>query len=225
MKPDRKTFLSGLAVAALAPAAASAAGATPAAPAPPAAPQDFPFHFDHARFDRMTNVAARYRHVVAATKLNEGRVIDVVETIFGSYTQDVGVPASDLVVASVLYHGTPVVLALDDAAWKTYVQPAIFQIARDEIRDDLASLRPQGKGNPADDDYAQMRDERTPLFVCRWAFGGMATMIANALKRPKDAVYSALAASLLPKAMLVPSGVWAIAELQHRGFSYQQATL
>lgn len=226
---SRKLFLSGLAVSALVPAAATAASPVPAATASPkpqnaAAERGFPFTFDRARFDTATRGKAPYKHVVAATKINQGRVFDVVSTIYDSYITDVGTNAADVLVGAVLYHGTPVALALDDAAWNDVVYPAIVHIDEAEIRDDLLSWHVQ-KGNPADRRLQSVAQYHAPFFVCRWAFGGMVGLLAKARNENPAELYKRMESSLIPSAILVPSGVWAIAELQHRGFSYQQAAL
>lgn len=231
MMSNRKNFLSGLAVAALAPAAAGAA--TPAAsPKPSASPSaapasggSFPFAFDHDRFDALTISSAKYKTFVAAAKIDGGRPFDVMSTIYGSYVKDVGVHAADVVVGAVLYHGASVALGLNDEAWKTIVKPAIFGMSSDALRNDLASSMPEKAGNPMDEMLAEMKSEHSPFFLCRWAFGGMVTLFARTLAKSPATVYDQLSHSLIENAMLVPSGVWAVAELQHRGFSYQQATL
>ena len=101
------------------------------------------------------------------------------------------------------------------------------------IRADIADLK-AGDGNqwlhkPKFGDYDASIDtlgkRGAVFFLCNNATTGFAQSVATALGITPAAAYAKLTKNLVPHAMLVPAGVWAIHALQEAHFTYQQVTL
>ncbi len=66
---------------------------------------------------------------------------------------------------------------------------------------------------------ALIADANARFFVCNLAAHGWATRIAKQLHLPAKDVYEDLASHMIPNAMLVPAGVWAIHAIQERQYT------
>jgi intracellular sulfur oxidation DsrE/DsrF family protein len=215
----RKDFLAAGAVAALLPVAANAAA--PAPSASPAAHEKTDFVFDLAAFDAATSRPAQHRNAFASTKIDDGTVLRAVENTLDAY-ESVKVPLSSVLPAVVLYHGSSIAMAFDDAIWKEYLIPSIPK-APEDLRADIAGYA-KATGNPFPQ-VGKLVSKGTLFFVCNNATLGFATFIGRLRGEETDAVYARLAGGLLPGASLVPAGVWAVHALQERRFTYLQTTL
>jgi hypothetical protein len=152
----------------------------------------------------------------------------------GGY-RDVGVDWSDVLPVAVLYHGFSIFLAFDDLVWNRYVIPFSGKIKHGNGAAQIASVREFGpSGNPllreqgGDGDISirsLVADAGARFFVCNNAALGTASMVAKALGKPFDAVYGDFAHHLVPNAMLVPAGVWAIHAIQEQRFTLLQTSL
>lgn len=114
--------------------------------------------------------------------------------------REIGVAASDVRQALVFYHGTAILSAFDDEVWKKYVIPAKTLTKRPVLA----------------------RNVPSPSFVCNLATHGFAAHFADALHLREHDVYEDMVAHLLPVAMLVPAGVWAISAIAERGYTMLQ---
>jgi len=99
----------------------------------------------------------------------------------------------------------------------------------------IASVRKNdGRGNPclreqggANDTSirALVADAGARFFVCNNAAHGVANAIGSSLGKSPDAVYNDFAQHLVPNAMLVPAGVWAVHAIQEQRFTLLQTSL
>jgi hypothetical protein len=226
--PSRRTFLAAGALAAAIPAAAALpAGAAPASPAPE--PTIAPLAFDLAHFDAIANRAARHRNMFATTKLERGSALEAVKNTLDAYAL-LKEPLDAIATAVVLYHGASIVMAFDDAVWKELLVPAIPK-APSFVKPDLTAYE-RATANPflvaknnGDTSVPALVRSGTSFFVCNNAAKGFAGFVAHALGgRPVD-VYAQMVSGLVPGALLVPAGVWAVHALQERKYTYLQATL
>jgi hypothetical protein len=152
--------------------------------------------------------------------------------------QEIGIPLTDVHTVAVFYHGVSVLLAFDDAMWKKYFIPLQPKDKSNltNLEKDFATVYQAGKttGNPClhktgtkDDSSIEtlIRMVNARFFACNNATKGFAGYIARTLKLDPLAVYRDLASHLVPNAMLVPAGVWAVPAIQERLYTYQQSTL
>lgn len=235
----RSEFLSaGVAAAATVPRVAAAspapASASSAPPSPSPQPSFPPLRFDVSAFDTVLNVAAPHKHLFASAKMNGGLMLDAARNTIDAWVS-IGVAAKDVQPAVVFYHfSSP--LGFDDWVWNEYFIPLQPKGAKtDDFTKDFASVY-DGKlrGNPclhkagkagADSIESLVADANARFFVCNNATKFIAGYVAKQLKADAVDVYTKMSARLVPNAMLVPAGVWAINAVQEHKYTYLQATL
>jgi hypothetical protein len=230
MKGTRGEFLAaGIALAATPNVAAAAL------PSPKPEPSLPPLHFDVSAFDAVLNVSAAHKHLFAAAKLNGGLILDNARSTLAAYS-DIGVSPKDVQPALVFYHFTSC-LGFDDVVWNEYFIPLQPKKGAPQVEfaTDFASIYDGSKrGNPClhktgkpDDTSLEslVADANARFFVCNNATRYFAGFAAKKLKLDPVDVYTKMAAHLVPNAMLVPAGVWAIHAVQERKYTYLQATL
>jgi hypothetical protein len=226
----------------LAGAALALASPLPAAPAPTSSPKPHPepsfppLQFNIPAFDATLQTTASHRHLFASTKIEGGLVLGQMRGVLDAY-RDIGVTAADVRPVGVFYHGVSVCLGFDDVAWNDYFIP--LQTKGTHHLDDLAKdfntvYDSKTPGNPCLHKTGKKGDSSIELlvadsgarfFVCNNAAKGFAGYIGDRLKMDPLKVYAGLAAHLVPNAMLVPAGVWAVHAIQERHYTYLQATL
>ncbi|HEV7179981.1 MAG TPA: hypothetical protein VGN11_08920 [Candidatus Baltobacteraceae bacterium] len=234
---SRKDFLAATALGALAPAAAAASTPAPDAKhnAKPAggAPH---FAFDLASFDAALATQASHKHLFTATKIDGGTVFEAMRNTLKAY-RDIGIAWTDVLPVAVLYHGASIALGFDDSIWKSYFLPVARKHRKspdDAVKDVLSIVTATTTGNPAMQKQGGDWDSSIPslvadagarIFICNNATGGFASYLARETGKHEDAVYEDLAHHLVPGAMLVPAGVWAVHAVQERRFTLLEATL
>lgn len=227
---SRKDFIvATTAIAALTPSVARAA--TSPTPTTPATKDAIPpFVFDRARFATFTTRDVKHRHSYASRDIEDGLVLDTIKNVLDAYEESLGEKPASVTSIGVLYHGKSVLLAFNDKIWNELVIPAAAKMS---TLNDLKGMT-VGDGNPylheqKDSDYdgsiETLAARGTYLMVCNNATKGFASELANALGLKSAEVYARLAGGLVPNAMLVPAGVWAIHALQEVHFTYQQVNL
>ena len=180
----------------LASAGALAATLPQNSPAPTMPP--LPRGFSLSAFEAALATSARHRHAFACISEVDNAIPAATHTV--EAYREVNVPPSDVRTVLVFYHGTAVLSAFDDAVWTKYVVPS-----------KTVTKRPV----PA-------RNVTAPVFACNLATHGFAFHFAQTLHLDERSVYEDMVAHLLPVAMLVPAGVWAIAAIAERGYTMLQ---
>lgn len=228
----RSDFLAAGTAAILGSSLAAPVDAATPAPAPTASAT---FRFDLAAFDSMLEATTR-RHAFGSTKIAGGLVLDQMRSLLIGYGA-VGVPIAKLQPLAVLYHGAAITLAFDDAMWNGYfipLQATSGQHGADLLKDTATLIKRGVTGNPLlrkngkpdDSSIASLvSDSGARFLVCNRAAEGFAAFIAGRLKLHAEDVYAKLCAHLLPNAMLVPTGIWAVHAVQERHYTYLQSTL
>jgi intracellular sulfur oxidation DsrE/DsrF family protein len=226
----RKGFLVGTSIAgALAPAIALAAGPPQTANTPA---KIAPFVFDRAAFEKSISRDAEHRHSYAAVTCDNGRVLDAMANVLNAYETSLGEKPASVISAAVFYHGTSVGLGFNDRVWNELLIPAIPKMPK-RVTADLPPLK-VGDGNQwlhkpkngAFDSSIETLASRGAIFlVCNNATTAFAYALAKVLGQPATDVYARLAGGLVPNAVLVPAGVWAVHALQEAHFTYQQVTI
>jgi hypothetical protein len=230
----RSEFLAGTVFAAASPLGGS--------PSPAASPTSWPepswppLRFDVPAFDAALETTAAHRHLFAATKVAGGLVLGQIRGVADAYAS-FGVPAQDMRPAAVFYHGASVALGFDDAIWNEYfipMQPKNAHDLSDFEKDFKTVYDPKVRGNPCLHQTGKKDDSsieylaanlQARFFVCNQAAKGFSLFAARRLKLDPLTVYARLAAHLVPNAMLVPAGIWAVHAVQERRYTYLQATL
>ena len=226
----RKDFLAAGTIVAAMPAAALAD--TPAmAPTHPKAPK---LDFDLEAFDALLDGAQAHKHLFASVQIEGGEVFSAMRNTLNAY-RDIGVDWSDVLPVAVLYHGFSILLAFDDFVWNRYIIPLAGKLKHKDGGEQIASVREHGgSGNPClreqggDWDISirsLVADAGARFFVCNNAALGVAHVTANTLGKSFDAVYSDFTHHLVPNAMLVPAGVWAVHAIQEQRFTLLQTSL
>ncbi|HEY5258724.1 MAG TPA: hypothetical protein VIJ12_10160 [Candidatus Baltobacteraceae bacterium] len=225
---SRKQFLVASSVAAaLAPAGALRAATPTSPPVKPAPPSGFVF--DRTRFEATVSRNVKHRHSFAAESLSDGLLLNAIANVLNAYEQSLGEKPASVTSAGVLYHGNAILFGFNDNVWNDVIIPAIAKMPRLK---ELSSLK-GGDGNPwlhskgdaYDASIESLAKRGAVLMVCNNATDGFASGLADALGTTHDAAYAKLAAGLIPNAILVPAGVWAIHALQEARFTYEQVTL
>lgn len=217
---SRKEFLVAGALAAAIPAAARAKGSK--------------LDFDLERFTELLEGAQSHKHLFASVEIDGGEVFGAMRNTLNAY-RDVGTALSDVFPVAVLYHGPAILLGFDDWIWDRYVIPFAQKNQANRLGKQIASVRRgSDRGNPclraqggADDSSirALIADTGAYFFICNNAAHGMAGFFARSLGKPEDVVYADLTKHLVPNAMLVPAGVWAIHAIQEQRFTLLQTSL
>ncbi len=225
----RKDFLVAGTLAAAIPGTALAA--SPAALQHPKAPK---LDFDLEAFNALLGGAQAHKNLFTAVQIEGGEVLLAMRNTLGGY-RDVGIDWSDVLPVAVLYHGFSIFLAFDDFVWNRYVIPFSGKLKHGNGAAQIASVREfSPSGNPClreqggDGDISirsLVADAGARFFVCNNAALGTASMVAKALGKPFDAVYSDFAHHLVPNALMVPAGVWAIHAIQEQRFTLLQTSL
>ena len=225
----RKDFLVAGTLAAAIPGTALAA--SPAALQHPKAPK---LDFDLEAFNALLDGAQAHKNLFTAVQIEGGEVLLAMRNTLGGY-RDVGIDWSDVLPVAVLYHGFSIFLAFDDFVWNRYVIPFSGKLKHGNGAAQIASVREfSPSGNPClreqggDGDISirsLVADAGARFFVCNNAALGTASMVAKALGKPFDAVYGDFAHHLVPNALMVPAGVWAIHAIQEQRFTLLQTSL
>ena len=180
----------------LASAGALAATLPQSSPAPTMPP--LPRGFSIEAFNGALATPAKHRHAFACISESDNAIAATVNTL-DAY-REIGVAASDVHQIVVFYHGPAILSAFDDEVWTRYVVPS-----------KTLTKRPVPAGKVP-----------SPTFACNLATLGFASHFAQALHLHKRDVYEDMVAHLLPVAMLVPAGVWAISAIAERGYTMLQ---
>ncbi len=190
--------------------------------------------FDLEAFNALLDGAQAHKNLFTAVQIEGGEVLLAMRNTLGGY-RDVGVDWSEVLPVAVLYHGFSILLAFDDFVWNRYVIPFSGKLKHGNGAAQIASVRKLDVGgNPClreqggDGDISirsLVADAGARFFVCNNAALGTASMLAKALGKPFDTVYSDLAHHLVPNALLVPAGVWAIHAIQEQRFTLLQTSL
>jgi intracellular sulfur oxidation DsrE/DsrF family protein len=177
----------------------AAAALRPAALA--AAPNDS--EWDTAWLDRLAE--ARWRVVFNATELADGSALDAADAVLDGYREVHG--ARDGEARPVVVYrrsGTP--LAMGDALWERY---AVTDARRNPyLPNKIVPLQRRG----------------LVLLVCSVSLRSWSSRFAEKSGRPAEDVLADVKANLVPGAIPVPSGVWALVRAQNAGCAYMNGT-
>jgi intracellular sulfur oxidation DsrE/DsrF family protein len=217
-RKPRRSFLGQLGLAALATTGTGRAMlAQPASSARQSSPWDMSW------VDRVT--AAKYRAVVDATTMKEGYALDIADDIMNTFHEVYGGPNEETRIVVVMRRsGTP--MALQDALWDRYA------IGEDSKVNDPATKKParrnpylravSGHANSATLEPLMARG--LTVLVCNRSAMNWARSFAERFKRDAEEVQSEVRAGLVPGALLMPNGVFALVRAQNAGCAIMKET-
>jgi intracellular sulfur oxidation DsrE/DsrF family protein len=213
----RREFLASMGVAAAAfaidPAELRASAAPPAWGA-----------WDTSWLDRLAT--AKYRVVFNANVIGDGAVVDYAATFVDHFHEVHNTtPADTRSVVVFRRLGTP--MAFNDRMWDRYA------IGADTKVDDPETSAPARRnvfwraGSPtgnASNKIETMHQRGMISLVCNVALGNIGRGFAEQSKRDVTEVQAELRANLVPGAILVPSGIYALIRAQNAGCAYMPGT-
>jgi len=225
----RRDFLVAGAVAAVVPAVASAATPKPGVSAAALA-------FDVVGFNALLDKEAQHKHLFASVRADYGEVLSAMRSTLNAYSE-IGIPASQVRPVAVFYHGASIALGFNDAMWNRYFLPLARSksTAAGHAAEDLAAMiDAKTHGNPCMKRQGGERDSSIPaliadadahFFVCNNAALGFSDLLSKITKTKATDVYQQLTQNLVPNAILVPAGVWAVHAIQQREYTLLQTSL
>lgn len=167
--------------------------------------------WDTAWLDRLAE--ARWRVVFNATEIAEGTVFDAADAFVDGYREVHGArdgEARPVVVCR--RSGTP--LAMGDALWERYAIGELTRVA------DRATGAPARRNVYLPDKIAPLRKQGLIVLACSVSLRSWSSRFAEKSGRPVDDVLADVKANLVPGAIPVPSGIWALVRAQNAGCAY-----
>jgi intracellular sulfur oxidation DsrE/DsrF family protein len=217
--PERRQFLAQL--GAMAAAMTIDADEMRAMTAPgPASP------WDTSWLDRLAG--AKYRVVFNASDIAEGAAMSYAAGFFGDYHEAHGT-SDDELRPVIVFRRLGTVMALNDAMWDKYElgadrhinDSATHQPAR---RNPFWRAAPGASPDAASDKIETLAKRGLISLVCNIAAGNVGRSIAERTKQDVETVQREVKANLVPGAILVPSGIYALIRAQNAGCAYMQGT-
>lgn len=227
LKPSaRRTFLGQLGMAATALAASGSVGPL-AAEVPHAG--DGPTRrrrspWDTSWIDKLAK--AQYRVVIDGDTIADGAAQDIALAFLDDY-HEVHDTRDDETRPVIVYrrNGTPI--AFNDSIWERYAIGEDTKITDSATK---APIRrnPFWKSKPGTPDGAEkletLQARGLIVLVCNIAMGNWARGMAEKTHRNADEVRAEVKANLIPGALLVPSGKFALIRAQNAGCAYMRGT-
>lgn len=218
---DRRGFLAQLGIA-----TAMLAGSAAAVPLPAQHDDVTPRgdKWDTSWLDELAK--AQYRVVFDATNISDGYALDTAGVFLSHYHEVHGTSDEQLRAVIVMRQlGTP--LALGDAIWDKFALGEELKI-NDRLTQQPARRNPYLKPNPSngssDNSLETLRSRGTILLLCNIAMNNWSSRHAEMTKRPVDEVKEEVRANLVPGAIVVPSGIFALIRAQNAGCAYMRGT-
>lgn len=170
---------------------------------------------------------ARYKAVFDSPSLADGAALDVAADIWGSYKDVYG--TDDDVRMVVVMRQLGQVMAFNDHLWEKYGIGAERNV-KDPVTQQPARRNVYLTSRAGDPDYAvsarlDSLHKRGAIFlVCNRASMNWAASAATRTGTPVETVREDVRANLVPGAVLMPTGVFALARAQNAGCAYMKGS-
>jgi intracellular sulfur oxidation DsrE/DsrF family protein len=164
---------------------------------------------------------ARHKQAFGIRTVSDGEGLTQMRNAFDAYEIARGEGPGTLRTAGVLYGGTSIALAFDDATWRAYRIAEALKLRADAVALDTTHGNPFARGTDAS--IATLAARGAAFFACNNAVEGFAKSLTAELGLVHDPiarVADRLRAALLPGVTLVPAGVAAINDVQERHYTY-----
>jgi intracellular sulfur oxidation DsrE/DsrF family protein len=177
--------------------------------------------WDTSWLDRLA--AAKYRVVFNVSEISDGAALDYSSTFFDHYHEVHGTSDGDTRPVLVIRRlGTQ--LGFNDAMWNKY------EIGADTKTNDPLTHAPARRNiywsgsDPKAITIESLQKRGMISLVCNIALGNVGTRFAERTKQDVETVRAELRANLVPGAILVPSGIYALIRAQNAGCAYMPGT-
>ena len=215
----RREFLGQLATAAVAlagtacaaPAIATQQQAAGPAPTTPPAPSTPPAKvvFDDSWTTRLTG---KHKAVFDSPEIGGGVAIYHAQMWMSGFKDVLGTTDADTNAVLVLRHAA-VPMVINSAMWEKYEIGRLRKIKNEETKQFHTS-------NPYQKQLEAMLARGTVVLGCNVAAMGVASMIASERKLDREAVRQEIRENLVPGALLMPSGIYAVHRAQEAGCTF-----
>lgn len=168
--------------------------------------------------------SATYRVVFNASDIVDGIVGDYVSSFLDGYREVHGTSDADT-RAVVVFRRNGTGMGFNDAMWDRY---AIGEYAK--VKDSATKMLARRNvfwrhaGGSQDTSLERLTERGTISLVCNVATHGFSRGLAEQNKMDPDVVYTDLTKNLIPGAVLVPTGIYALIRAQNAGCAFMQGT-
>lgn len=182
--------------------------------------------WDTSWLDRLAT--AKYRVVFNASDVADGAAMSYASAFFGDYGEAHGT-RDDEMRPVIVFRRLGTVMALNDAMWDKYELGADRRI-NDSATQQPARRNPFWRAAPgaspdaAADKIETLTKRGLISLVCNIAATNVGRSIAERTKQDAETVQREVKANLVPGAILVPSGIYALIRAQNAGCAYMQGT-
>ena len=173
-----------------------------------------------------TRLTGQHRMVFDAPEIAEGLAISQARTFTKGYEEALGKSGADVNAVLVFRHGA-VPMAMGDTLWDRYGLGKELNL-KDPTTGEPACRNPFMNYRQGDRHWMVWPDggldalmaRGATLLVCDLALRGFSSRTARRLERPVAEVREEIRAGLVPGAVVLPSGIYAVARAQECGCQY-----
>jgi intracellular sulfur oxidation DsrE/DsrF family protein len=169
--------------------------------------------------------AGKYRVVFNTSDISDGAVFSYVSTFFDHFRETHETTDSDTRAVSV-FRRLGTVMALNDAMWDRYAlgedRKVDDPVTKAPARRNIFWKRPAGQGDGNTIEALHARG--LVSLVCNVSIGSMSMSFARKTGGDVDTIKKELLANLVPGAILVPSGIYALIRAQNAGCAFMAGT-
>jgi len=169
---------------------------------------------------------AQYKAVFDSTNLNDGAALDLAAGIQGDFKDVYG--SYDVVRMVIIMRQLGQVMAFNDDLWNRYAIGEERKV-NDPLTKQPALRNPWARPMPGEPDWAvaskldTMRARGAIFLVCNRASMNWARSAAERTKTDLEKVQNDVRNGLVPGAVLMPTGVFALVRAQNAGCAYMKA--
>jgi hypothetical protein len=170
---------------------------------------------------------ATYRAVFDSPALADGTALDLASGIWSDFKEVYG--SDDVVRMVIIMRQLGQVMAFGDALWEKY-RIGEERKVNDPMTKQPATRNPWATAVPGEPSYAAaskldaLRARGAILLVCNRASMNWAASVAERTKRDVEEVRNEVRNGLVPGAILMPTGVFALARAQNAGCAYMRGS-
>jgi len=169
-------------------------------------------NWDTSWLDRLAK--ARYRVVFNANVIDDGGVFSYASTFFDQYHEVHNTTDSETIPVVVFRRlGTP--MALNDQLWDRY------ELGKDTKTTDTGTAARRNVFWPK---IETLHNRGMISLVCNISLGSMGRRLAEQTNRNVEEVQQEVRANLVPGAIIVPSGIYALIRSQNAGCAFMPGT-
>ncbi len=169
---------------------------------------------------------ARYRVVFNGSTMNDGEVMDYASTFLDHFHEAHGTADSETRPV-IVFRRLGTSLAINDAIWEKY------ELGADSKTQDPATHAPARRNiywrgsnpdSPSATSIETLRKRGLIALVCNIALGNIGRQLAQRTNQDVATVQTELKSNLVPGAILVPSGIYALIRAQNAGCAFMLGT-